>query len=297
MYIFDEKMDFKLSSTAVTLGKFDGFHLGHQTLVREVLHKGEENGCETVLFSFDTAAVNGQKVITVKEERILLCKEFGLQHVIFYPVNRETMSIEPEDFIKQVLVDRLGVKYVVTGEDFRFGRQRRGDVAMLQRYADIYGYRLVVVGYVSVEGKKVSSTTIKEYLAEGRIEKVNEMLGYSYFLMGEVAEGNQIGRKMEVKTLNLIPSQTKSLPPNGVYKTQAVIDGVTYRGITNIGYSPTIRSDGKITVETHLFDFAQDIYGKTVKVQFEKFIRKEQKFEDIDALKRQIILDISQANL
>ena len=142
MNIFDETTDFVFKNTAVTLGKFDGMHIGHRQLITRVLDEKKQYGYETILFSFDTSKMTGGKSITTKNERNLLCDEYGIDHVIYYPVNQETMSIEPEEFIEKILVGKLDVKLVVTGEDFRFGKNRRGDIGMLFQYSEKYGYEL-----------------------------------------------------------------------------------------------------------------------------------------------------------
>lgn len=297
MKIYDETREIYIKNTAITLGKFNAIHLGHQSLIQSICHEKEKMGCETVLFSFDTSNVNGQKLITTKEERIALCNNFGIDHMIFYPVNKETMSIEPENFIEDILVKGLDVKVVVTGQDFCFGRNRRGNIKMLERYGEKYGFKLIVAESVMVEDIKVSSSVIKEYLSEGLVEKANELLGYKYFIMGRVSEGKHNGRLIDTRTINITPKNEKILPKNGVYKSKTYIDNEVYKSITNIGTNPTVKNDSQILVETHIFDFNQYIYNKDVKVEFEKFIREEKKFANLQELKSQILLDISQANL
>lgn len=297
MRVYDEVQDFCLNNTAVTLGKFDGIHLGHQRLVSEILKNKAENKYETVLFSFDTSVISKQMSITTKQERLLLCNQTGIDNVIFYPVNKDTMAMKPEAFIKDIIAERLGAKIVCTGKDFCFGNGRTGDVELLEKYSDIYGYRLCVVDSVMYEGKKVSSSNIKEYIGQGNIEEANRMLGYSYFIYGKVVRGNQVGRTMDMKTVNLIPDKNKMLMPRGVYKTNITIDGQRYKSITNVGLCPTVRDDREITVETHVLNFDREIYDSYVKIEFEKFIREERKFLNLEDLKRQILLDISQANL
>lgn len=297
MLVYDEVQDFYLNNTAVTLGKFDGIHLGHQRLISEILKSKLEHGYETVLFSFDTSYISNQMSLTTKKERKLLCEQAGIDNVIFYPVNKSTMAMKPEVFIQEVIVGRLGAKVVVTGRDFCFGSGRSGNVEMLEKYADVYGYRLIVVDSVMRNGEKVSSSNIKECIGQGRVKEANEMLGYSYYIYGKVVKGNQIGRTIDTKTVNVIPEENKVLMPNGVYKTNIVIGGEKYKSITNVGECPTVRADRKITVETHVFDFNQEIYDAYVKIEFEKFIREERKFLNLEDLKRQILLDISQANL
>lgn len=297
MNIFDETTDFVFKNTAVTLGKFDGMHIGHRQLITRVLDEKKQYGYETILFSFDTSKMTGGKSITTKNERNLLCDEYGIDHVIYYPVNQETMSIEPEEFIEKILVGKLNVKLVVTGEDFRFGKNRRGDIGMLFQYSEKYGYELSVQKSVTLEGVRASSTRIKEYLQSGDVENAGKMLGYHYFILGDVERGQQIGRTIDARTANIIPGQDKMIPLSGVYKTAIYIDGIKYKSITNIGLCPTVRENGEITVETHIFDFDENVYGKSVKIEFEKFIRKEKKFSNIDELKNQIALDILSANL
>lgn len=297
MHVYDEVQDFYLNNTAVTLGKFDGMHLGHRRLVSEILKSRSENGYETVLFSFDTSNISNQMSITTKKERMLLCEEAGIDNVIFYPVNKNTMAMKPEIFIEDVIVNRLGAKVVVTGRDFCFGSGRSGNVEMLAEYARRYGYRLIVVDSVMQNGEKVSSSNIKECIGQGKIEEANRMLGYSYFVYGKVVKGNQIGRTIDTKTVNIIPEKNKVLMPNGVYKTSIIIGGEKYRSITNVGECPTVRNNREITVETHIFDFNREVYDSYVKIEFEKYIREERKFLNLEDLKRQILLDISQANL
>lgn len=297
MHVYDEIQDFYLNNTAVTLGKFDGIHLGHRRLVSEILKSRSENGYETVLFSFDTSNISKQMSITTKKERMMLCEEAGIDNVIFYPVNKDTMAMKPEIFIKDIIVKQLGAKVVVTGRDFCFGSGRSGNVEMLAEYAQRYGYRLIVVDSVMQNGEKVSSSNIKECIGQGKIEEANRMLGYSYFVYGKVVKGNQIGRTIDTKTVNVLPEKNKVLMPNGVYKTNIIIGGEKYKSITNVGECPTVRDNREITVETHVFDFDREIYDSYVKIEFEKYIREERKFLNLEDLKRQILLDISQANL
>ena len=297
MKIYDETTDFRFQNTAVTLGKFDGLHLGHRRLIDAVMDGRKQAGYETVLFSFDTAGLTGQKSINTRREKMALCEKMGLDHLVFFPVNEQTMSMEPETFIEKILVEKMGARLVVTGEDFRFGRQRKGDTGLLARYGERYGYRLAVQESVMSCGQKVSSTGIRRYLQEGELDKANRMLGYSYFMEGTVVRGNQIGRTMDTRTINLIPDREKFTPVNGVYKTVVWTGGQQLKGITNIGLCPTVRQDERMTVETHLFDFDGNLYDQEVKIEFIKFIRKERKFENLDALKRQISLDILSANL
>lgn len=295
MKIYDETKDICLKNTAVTLGKFNAFHLGHRKLIEYIQKQKNEKGLETTVFSFDTAHIMGQPMIMTKEERIEICREMDIDNLIFYPVNKETMSMEPEKFIEEILVEKFHSRVVVTGKDFCFGKNRSGNVDMLQKYSEKYGYELIVVDSVCHDENKVSSTTIKELLSQGNVDDANEMLGYNFFMMGKVVRGKQLGRTIGIRTINIIPDKEKIVPLNGVYKSNVYIHGNRYTGITNVGINPTVDSDGNTKVETHILDFNEEIYGETVKIEFVKFIRNEKKFLSIEALKRQISLDISEA--
>ncbi|MBQ3546107.1 MAG: bifunctional riboflavin kinase/FAD synthetase [Lachnospiraceae bacterium] len=296
MHVYNEELDFKLEKSAVTLGKFDGIHLGHKKLINEIVEAKEKKGLSTVLFSFDTSGIKKIQSITTKEERELICNDLNIDNIIFFPVNPDTMSIEPEEFIEKILVKKINAKVVVTGKDFRFGKNRRGDVDMLLRFSKKCGYELKVVDNVMDGDNRVSSSNIKQLINEANITKANEMLGYSYFVYGIVERGKQIGRTIDRRTVNIIPNANKIIPPNGVYKTTISIAGKQYKSITNIGKCPTVRNDGGITIETHIFDFDEEIYDSKVKISFERFIRKERKFDSLEELRKQINLDILEAN-
>ncbi len=295
MNIFDENTDFKFEKSAVTLGKFDGLHLGHQRLIHEVIKKAHEDGLESVIFSFDTTGLSGQKSLTTREERSLLAERMGVDDIVYYPVNEWTMGMSPRDFVEKILIEKMNVKYIVTGQDFRFGKNRSGDVNTLRELGREYGFELCVMDSVEIQGEKVSSTAIKNYVRSGEIEKANEMFGFPFFYYGQVVKGNQIGRTIDSKTANLIPRDQKIVPEYGVYKTNIIVDGVKYKSITNIGLCPTVKEKKEITIETNIFDFDSEIYEKEVIVELVSFIRKEKKFDNIDALKSQILLDIAQA--
>ena len=297
MRIYDETKDICVKNTAVTLGKFDALHLGHQNLIKAINEQKRANNYETVLFSFDTMGMRHQQVLTTKKERIEICREFDIDNLIFYPVNENTMAMEPEQFISEILVNDLDAKIIVTGKDFCFGRNRCGNIEMLESYSKKYNFELIVSDDIMVNNEKVSSSNIKEHLRNGRIEEAGEMLGYDYFIMGQVTEGKQNGRKIDTRTINIIPEDNKLLPPKGVYKTCTNIGNRRFKSITNIGVNPTVKSDNKIVVETHILDFNGNLKKSEVKIDFLKFIREERKFSDLEALKRQILLDISEANL
>lgn len=284
--------------SAITLGKFDGIHRGHQKLVRRVLD-AKKQGMTGVVFTFDMFPVTvvtgkAQKTIVTNEERRNYLERMGVSCLIEYLFTPEISHMEPERFIKEVLVDRLQAKLIVVGPDFHFGYQRGGNCDMLLRLADTWGYQVEVETKVADEssGRIISSTYIREELAQGHIEKANELLGYSYFIQGKVLHGKSLGRTLGLPTINLIPSQSKLLPPNGVYVSVTSIEGKVYRGITNIGRKPTVGGDNPIGVETHLFSCDEDLYGKTADVSLCTFCRPEIKMGSIEELKRTIEQDV-----
>lgn len=284
--------------SAVTLGKFDGIHRGHQKLVRRVLN-AKEQGMTGVVFTFDmfpVTVVTGrvQKTIVTNQERKHYLEKMGVGCLIEYLFTPEISHMDPERFVGEVLADRLQAKLIVVGPDFHFGYHRGGDCDMLLRLADTYGYRVEVETKVADEasGRVISSTYIREELSQGHIEKANELLGYPYFIQGQVLHGRSLGRTLGLPTINMIPSQSKLLPPNGVYVSVTSIEGKRYQGITNIGRKPTVGGDNPIGVETHLFGCSEDLYGKTAEVSLCTFCRPEKKMESIEVLKQTIERDV-----
>lgn len=290
------KTEFQYHNSCVTLGKFDGLHRGHQLLFSH-LYKYEQLGYTSVIFTFDYHPGNlfleGEiDLIYTEEEKIALLSEEGPQVLISYPFTKESASMEPEEFISKVLIQQLDTKIIVVGADFRFGCKRRGDVSMLREYAEVYGYELIICDKLMLDGQAISSTRIREELHLGHMEYVNEMLGHPYTIIGEVVTGRQLGRTIGIPTVNILPLAHKLLPPNGVYASTVHVNGKAYRGVTNIGCKPTVEHNGQIGVETHMFDFDEDIYGCEIKVELYTFERGELKFSSVEELKSWVEKDI-----
>lgn len=290
-------VDFYITEpTVISLGKFDGIHRGHECLM-EYLAAKKKQGLKTVVFTFDipprqqTKKRTNAKVLTTNEEKMQLFKEIGIDYLMECPFTPEFMQMEPEAFI-DMLVKKFQVKCMVVGTDFHFGHNRRGDYVMLKELAPKYGYEVEVVEKVKEDGRDISSTFVREQISDGQIEKANHLLGYCYFVQGKVVHGKEIGRTLEIPTVNLIPPEEKLLPPFGVYVTRTTVDGKVYGGITNVGCKPTIEGKNPIGVETHLFDFNREIYGSTIKVEFLVPVRKEMKFDSLENLKAQMQKDI-----
>lgn len=269
----------------ITLGKFDGLHRGHQALLDRVLSYQDPGAVRTV-FAFDTSPIS----LLTKKERKQMLKKRGIQLLIECPFVAELISMEPETFVKRMLVDQLHAVHIVVGRDFRFGYRRTGDVHTLKELGEKYGFTVEIVEKVRDESKEISSTYIREELAKGNMEKVNELLGYEYSITGEVVQGRQVGRTIGIPTTNLIPPKDKLLPPNGVYATETVIGDKTYEGMTNIGCKPTVEGSF-IGIETHLFSYTGDLYGEKETVRLLHYVRPEVKFESVTRLSEQLKKD------
>ena len=290
-------VDFHIEEpTAISLGKFDGIHRGHELLLEKLAQKKEE-GQKTVIFTFDIPPRQSvehakARVLTTNEEKVHMFETIGIDYLIECPFTKEVMCMEPEDFIR-MLAEKLHVKCVVAGEDFHFGHNRRGDYRMLKAYAAQYGYEPVILKKMKEDARDISSTFVREEIMAGNIEKANHLLGYRYFVSGMVTHGNQIGRTIGIPTINLLPPEEKLLPPFGVYVTEVFIDEQKYCGVTNVGCKPTIEGANPVGVETHLLDFKEDVYGRAVTVEFLKEIRREKKFGNIEKLRAQMMNDIA----
>jgi len=288
--------EFEFKNSAVTLGKFDGLHLGHRLLLNKVLEE-KNQGYQAVMFTFFSHPVSlftGKEVdlIYVEEEKKYLVEQMGFDVMISYPFTKETASMEAEDFIKEVLVEKLDAKIIVVGSDYCFGHKRKGNVDLLRSMADEYGYELIVFDKIKIEDQVVSSTYIREHLANGNMEKVTKFLGNPYTIIGEVQHGRRIGRTLGFPTTNLIPTSMKLLPPSGVYVSITTIDGKKFKGLTNIGNNPTVGETKEKRVETFLFDYDEDLYGKTIEVALYAMERPEIKYDTIEELKEQMAKDI-----
>lgn len=270
--------------TVVTVGKFDGFHLGHRKLISTVLQE-KEKGYASCVISFSTVVETERSVIYTKEEQRKLCEALGVDVLVEYPLSETIREMSGEAFIDEILCGRLQARVIVVGEDFRFGKNRSGDVALLRDMEETYGYRTVCVPKVEEEQVRISSTGIRELLLAGKVSEANALLGQPYAVFGEVLHGKKLGRVLGFPTMNLIPNVEKLLPAYGVYVTKTKVDGKWFEGITNVGFRPTVDSDERVSVETYLFDYDRDLYGKQVEVQFLEFVRSERKFTDVEQLK------------
>ena len=285
---------------AVTLGKFDGMHRGHQRLIRTIRKYSDEN-TKSVVFAFDMKQFLLNKGITRKmlmtnEERKKHMEKY-VDYLIECPFTEEFRKIEPEDFIKDILVDKLHAKYIVIGADYHFGRDKRGDANTLSRYAKKYGYHVDVITKKKSDDRIISSSYIRETLAGGDLELANELLGYPYTVYGKVEHGQKLGRTLGFPTMNIVPDIEKLLPKKGVYNCKVKIDGVWYRGIGNVGMKPTVTNDGRVLVEVHVLDYDAEAYEKEIEIKFLTFERGEKKFSSVEELKEQVDKDVASGKL
>lgn len=288
--------DFKLEGTAVTFGKFDGFHRGHLELIKQV--KTAKN-LKSVLFTFDLNPLNlfseiEVKLIYTEDEKKRILSDIQLDYVIHFPFGQETANMEPEKFIEEIIYKKLGAKLIVVGSDFCFGKNRRGDIHLLQEKSKEFGYDLLAIPKLERDGEEISSTSIRKLIRKGEIVHANFLLGRSYSICSEVIHGRKLGHTVGMPTINQKPESSKLLPPFGVYASITEIEGKKYKGITNIGVKPTI-GESFTGVETWLFDFNKDVYGKIAEVCILDFIREEKKFSSLDELKLQVDLDVRRA--
>lgn len=293
-------LDFQLEEpTAVTLGKFDGLHRGHELLMHTVLDYSKNYRVASVAFTFDMPPRNRVEeiianVLTTNEEKQYIFEKKGIDYLIECPFTSEVMSMDPKEFIAWISKS-LQMKFVVVGDDFRFGYKRAGDYHTLQQYEKEFGYKTIVLDKLKDSNRDISSTYVREKIADGNIKKANQLLGYRYFIKSEILHGRKLGRRIGIPTINMILPVDKLLPPNGVYVTEVLVDGKSYMGVTNIGCKPTVSDENIVGVETYIDDFNQDIYGEKIVVSFIDFIRPEQKFESIEELKAQMLSDIKAA--
>lgn len=280
--------DVNISDTVVALGKFEGLHKGHMLLIHKVLQLSHETGKQSVVFSID---MPGTKRIYTIPERDHILEDLGIDINVTCDFTKKFVAQKPEAFIKDVLVNRLHPEYIVVGNDFRFGKNRQGDVALLKELGLKYGYEVVSYEKLKEAGTVISSSHIRDLIEQGEIAKVCDYMGRPYSVSGVVQYGKQLGATIGFPTANIIPDAEKLLVPNGVYETRLVIDNRKYRGVTNVGDNPTVDMDHKIKIETHVLDFDGNLYGKYLKIDFIRKIRKEIKFDSIEGLKNQIKSD------
>ncbi len=299
MKIFRDTAEIKeaFPHACVTIGNFDGVHLGHQLLFDEVVKKAGQNNGTSVVVTFDPHPLkilrpDGIKLISTLEQKEELIEQAGIDVLVIIPVSREFAAISAHEFVDNLLVKAIGVKELVVGYDYGFGRGREGNIDFLQQKGLERGFPVTVVEAYYVSDMLVSSTKIRELVFAGRMRDVRKLLGRFYQIRGNVQRGRQRGgRIVGFPTANLRVLEEDLCPKRGVYVTQVIYDGKCFGGVSNIGCNPTF-GVGKLVAETHIFDFSDDIYGKPIRINLLKHLRGEKKFNGPEELSAQIQNDI-----
>lgn len=299
MKIFRSIQEFNSQAkTIVTLGTFDGVHKGHKSILEKLINSSNSSGCESVVLTFfpHPRMVLQQntdiKLLNTIEEKAMLLRAFGVQNLIIHPFDHAFSRLTAEEFVKDILVDKLNICKIIIGHDHRFGRNRTADINDLIAYGEEYGFEVEQISALEVNEVSVSSTKIRNALLSGNLETANKFLGYPYFLTGTVIEGRQLGRTINFPTANIgIKEDYKLIPANGVYVVSSVIGGRLVYGMMNIGTNPTVGGT-TLSVEVYYFDFNSDLYGKELQVDIYYRIRDEVKFASVAELKQQLAEDM-----
>jgi riboflavin kinase/FMN adenylyltransferase len=286
---------------AIALGTFDGIHIGHQMLIRQLKMIRSTTGCKSLVYTFLNNPIEflsskdiPPKIMTISE-RMKKFKCLGIDYLVFNPFDRILASMSPQEFIEDMLVNKYNLKYLVVGYDFKFGNMASGDIELLRKLSPKYGFELVVIPPLSLEGKVISSSFIRKLIqTEGQMEKVSMIMGSHYAISGKVIHGYGRGKDLGFPTANLEFNTQKAIPKYGIYLTKVSIGVASYWGMTNVGINPTFNNKG-LFIETHVLDYNGDLYGAKIKVEFLKRIRDEIKFTNIEELKEQISKDINWA--
>lgn len=297
MKIYSTPNSYPKFPSVITIGTFDGVHLGHKKIIKRLQNIALEKGLQSVILTFfphprmvlQTALEI--KLLNTIEERQEILSNLGLDHLVIKEFTEDFSKLSAEQYVKDILVDELNAKHIIIGYDHRFGRNRRANIKDLITFGKQHSFKVEEISVKDVEDVAVSSTKIRNALNMGDIKTANTFLGYNYFLTGNVVKGKQIGKQIGFPTANInIKEEYKLIPKNGAYVVKSSIDGSIYFGMMNIGTNPTV--DGtKQSIEVHFFNFDQDLYGKKLKIELLEPLRNERKFESLESLQDQLKID------
>ncbi len=295
MKIFNFINDFKpTKKTIVTIGTFDGVHIGHQKIIEKLIQNAVDYNCESLILTFFphprmVLQENSEiKLLNTIEEKSNLLEKMGLSNLIIHPFDKEFSILTAEEFVKTILVDALNIQKIIIGYDHRFGRNRSANIDDLILYGKQYNFEVEQISAQEIDDVSISSTKIRNAILNGHMALANEYLGYTYVLNGTVIKGKQLGRTIGFPTANLkIEEEYKLIPKNGVYIVKSTINKKTVFGILNIGTNPTVNGE-KLSIEVHFIDFDGDLYHSNIEISVLESIREEQKFDSIELLKNQI---------
>jgi riboflavin kinase/FMN adenylyltransferase len=290
----------ELPSLCLTLGTYDGIHLGHQKIIRRVVEKARKIGGASCVVTFDPhprqilAPDSAPDLLTSTTKKIELIEGLGVDAVCLIRFTPEFAKIEARDFVKDFLIGTLHMKIIIEGYDWRFGKGRKGGVGLLREMGKDDGYEVEQVDGVAVDGQVISSTLIRELVLLGDLDVAASYLGRRYSITGDIVEGSRLGREIGFPTANIEPHH-EAIPPNGIYAVWVDLAGGRKQGTLNIGYRPTVTEERKRTVEVHIMDFYEDIYHEEIEITFVEKLRDEQKFPSLEALTAQIKKDVEKA--
>jgi riboflavin kinase/FMN adenylyltransferase len=268
---------------------FDGVHLGHKSIIDALIKTGSENNLETALLTFwphPRFIFNPNedlKLLNTVEEKKFLMEKYGIDHLFLKEFDEEFRNLTGKEFVRQILVEKLHVKYLIIGYDHSFGKNKSGNFELLQKLSAELGFEVEQMEAINIHENNISSTKIRNALLAGDIKKANEMLGYSYSVSGSVVHGKKIGRTIGYPTANIKTDSIKLLPKKGAYIVEVLLKGKKYKGMLSVGTNPTVNGE-KLTVEVYILDFNEDIYGENLTVSFRDFLHDEIKFEGLEKL-------------
>ena len=299
MEIYNHFSDFrKLENAVVTIGTFDGVHFGHQKIIRRLCELAKATGGESVILTFfphPRLIIDPEnqhlKMINTIDEKAKILAGLGVDHLIITPFTRDFSNLSPAKYIKQILVDTIGVKNLIVGYDHRFGKDRLGGMADLQKFAGLYDFAIEEIAEQDINDVAVSSTKIRTALLDGDVALASTYLGYYFSIHGRVIKGDKIGRTIGFPTANIFVEETyKLIPSDGIYAVTVELNGVSFKGMAYIGQRPTINGMTR-NIEVNIFEFNQEIYGQLITMNFLKFLRHDVKFTGLEALKDQLHAD------
>ncbi|MDY0234475.1 MAG: bifunctional riboflavin kinase/FAD synthetase [Gudongella sp.] len=282
--------------TALALGNFDGVHIGHQELIKSMIKNAKERKLMPSILIFENHTKsfvygNGPRLINNNKQKNDFLEKLGIEVLYTMKFDRDIMQLGPEEFVKDILIQKLNCKFVTVGSDYRFGYRAEGDAKRLQKISKELDIGIEILNPLKDKGKVVSSTLVREYITDGNIREVNHLLARPFSIIGEVIHGKGIGKKMGVPTANLLLKNKYIIPKKGIYQTETKFDGKCYLSATNIGINPTFKDD-ELKIENHIIGLDEDIYGKDIEISFFEYLRPEMKFDSIDMLIEQMNRDI-----
>ncbi len=292
-----------ITKPILTVGTFDGVHIGHQSIIQRVNDIAKDQGGESVLLTFHPHPRmvlfpddDSLKLINTIDEKMTLLENFGLDHVIVIPFEKAFSRMSPVEYVRDILVNKIGIHSIVIGYDHHFGRNRQGNLTLLKELAPLYEFNVEEIPAQDIDEITVSSTKVRNAILEGHIRVANDFLGHKFTLSGKVVSGKKIGREMGFPTANLaLSDKHKIVPGDGVYAIIGRVDNIEHEGMLNIGTRPTIDDKGLTSIEVHFFNMNENLYDKEVEITFERKMRNEQKFEDIKSLQAQLQQDAAMA--